>query len=112
MPVFERFDTAVVPFPFAEIPILKRRPVTVLSAASFNAESGATLVAMITTAKATVWPSDIEISDLQSAGLDTPCILRFRLVTIPNDLFVRPLGRLAALDRLRAEGQLARMLLG
>ncbi len=112
LPVFDRFDTAVVPFPFAEVPILKRRPVAVLSAAAFNADHGATLCAMITTAKATAWPSDIALSDLAEAGLDTPCILRFRLITIPNDLFVRGLGRLAPVDRLRTEGQLARMLLG
>lgn len=67
---------------------------------------------MITTAKATAWPSDIILSDLAEAGLDTPCIFRFRLVTIPNDLFVRALGRLSSVDRFRTEGQLAKMLLG
>jgi mRNA interferase MazF len=70
-----------------------------------------TLVAMITTAKETAWPSDISITDLASAGLDRPCVLRFRFQTLPNEIFVRSLGTLSGLDRLACERQLANMLL-
>ena len=110
--IFERFDTVVVPFPFAEQAVLKRRPVVVMSSRAFNAANGATLVAMITTAKASVWPSDIALSDLASAGLNTPCILRWRLTTLPNDLILRALGRLCALDRMACERGMAEMVLG
>lgn len=110
--ICERFDTIVVPFPFAEQPVLKRRPAVVVSSRSFNAENGASLVAMITTAKATFWPSDIELSDLGAAGLQVPCILRMRFVTLPNDLILRGLGRLGAVDRLACERGLAKMLVG
>ena len=50
--IFDRFDTAVVPFPLAEQAVLKRRPVVVMSSRAFNTANGATLVAMVTTAKA------------------------------------------------------------
>ncbi len=52
--IFDRFDTAVVPFPFGEQAVLKRRPVVVMSSRKFNATNGATLVAMITAAKASL----------------------------------------------------------
>ena len=68
--IFERFDTAVVPFPFAEQAVLKRRPVVVMSSRAFNTANGATLVAMITTAKASVWPSDIALTDLAALRLE------------------------------------------
>lgn len=110
--ICDRFETVVVPFPFAELPILKRRPVVVVSSRSFNAENDASLVAMITTAKETHWPSDIALTDLASAGLQTPCILRMRLVTLPNDLILRGLGRLAPVDRLACERGLADLLVG
>lgn len=110
--IFERFQTAVVPFPFADVAVLKRRPVVVLSGAEFNGRNGTTLAAMITTAKQTSWPSDIEIRDLESAGLRTPCVIRMRLVTMPNGLFLRGLGRLGALDRLACERAVAEMLVG
>lgn len=110
--IFDRFDTAVVPFPFAEVAVLKRRPVAILSARNFNVTHGSTLVAMITTAKGTNWPSDIVIRDIVEAGLAVPCILRLRLTTIPNDLILRGIGRLGAPDRMACERAVAQMLLG
>lgn len=107
--ICDRFDTIVVPFPFSDVPVLKRRPAVVLSNARFNRDNAATLVGMITTAKASVWPSDHTIADLPAAGLGQPCIVRWRLATIPNDLIQRKLGRLAAIDRLRCERLLAEM---
>ncbi len=110
--IFDRFDTIIVPFPFAEIPVLKRRPGVVLSSRRFNMENGATLVGMITTAKETNWSSDISIRDLEAAGLNVQCIIRFRLTTIPNDLIQRALGVLGNMDRLQCERGLADMIVG
>lgn len=110
--IFDRFDTAVVPFPFADIPILKRRPVVVLSARAFNAGNGATLVGMITTAKESAWVSDMPIRELDAAGLTIPCIVRWRLATVPNTLILRGLGRLSAVDRLACERGFAEMVAG
>lgn len=67
--ICDRYDLAVVPFPFHEIPVRKRRPVVVLSGRQFNEANGWTVVAMVTTAKETAWTADIAIMDLQSAGL-------------------------------------------
>ena len=110
--IFDRFDTIVVPFPFAEVPVLKRRPSVVLSGRNFNVANGATLVGMITTAKESQWPSDIAIRDLAISGLSVPCIIRLRLTTIPNDLILRALGALSAMDRLQCERGLADMIVG
>jgi mRNA interferase MazF len=110
--ISERFDTIVVPFPFAEMPVVKRRPVVVLSGRQFNATNGATLVGMITTAKDSAWPSDIVIRDLETAGLRQPCIIRMRLLTIPNDLILRSIGALGSLDRLACERAVAEMVVG
>jgi mRNA interferase MazF len=107
--ICDRFDTIVVPFPFSDIPVLKRRPAIVLSNRRFNTDNLSTLVGMITTAKSSEWPSDHRIADLAAAGLAHPCIIRWRLATIPNLLIARPLGRLAAVDRLACERLLAEM---
>ena len=109
--ICDRYDTAVVPFPFAEQPALKRRPVAILSGQRFNESNGATIVAMITTAKATAWPSVILIRDLKSASLNTACVIRWRLATIPNELVLQRLGSLSGLDRLACERELANILL-
>lgn len=109
--ICERYDLAVVPFPFHEIPVRKRRPVVVLSGSQFNQANGWTVVAMVTTAKETSWASDVDIRDLEEAGLKVPCVIRARLQTMPNDIFVRLIGQLGSLDRLACERQLADMLL-
>lgn len=105
--ICERHDVVVVPFPFHEIEVKKRRPALVISSEEFNRSNGWTVVAMITTAKKTSWPSDFAISEMETSGLSLPCIVRFRLQTLPNDTLVRKMGKLAPRDRLKSEAQLA-----
>jgi mRNA interferase MazF len=66
---------------------------------------------MITTAKATSWPSDVVLKDLLSANLPQPCLVRWRLATIPNALILRKLGALAVIDRLACEREFANILI-
>lgn len=109
--ICERYETVVVPFPFADVPVLKRRPAVVLSGPKFNESNSSSVVAMITTAKASSWPSDVALTDLASARLPQSCVVRWRLATIPNDLILRRLGALGPLDRLACEREFASMLL-
>lgn len=96
-------DVAVVPFPFAERPGVKRRPALALSKRSFN-EAGHTIFAMITTRTHAPWPGDVIIEDLDAAGLPRPCIVRLKLFTLDNRLILRRAGSLAERDR-QAVGQ-------
>ena len=92
-------DVSVVPFPFTDIEATKVRPALVISRRSFNAETGSTLVAMITTAKHSTWKSDVAIADLSSAGLRYPSVVRWKIFTLPNELLTRGVGKLAETDR-------------
>lgn len=105
--ICDRYDTIVVPFPFADVPVLKRRPAVVLSGPVFNTNNGASVVAMITTAKASNWPSDVTLEDIDIAGLRQSCIIRWRLATIPNELISNRLGHLSERDRFACEQQFA-----
>ena len=91
-------SVAVVPFPFVDMSVTRRRPALVLSKAAFNDANGQTLLAMITTARRSAWPSDIPISDAATAGLVAASIVRWKIFTLPNDLIVRTIGRLAPKD--------------
>lgn len=97
------WDVVTVPFPFAERAGTKRRPALVLSRQPFN-QAGHTLLAMITSASHAHWPGDTPVTDLASAGLTVPCIVRLKLFTLDNRLIIRRLGRLSA-DDLRAVDQ-------
>ena len=90
-------EVVVVPFPFTDRTGTKRRPALVLSARSFNDRNGHTLMAMITTAKATAWTLDTPF-DWGAVGLSQPCVIRMKLSTVDNRLIVRPLGMLGRAD--------------
>lgn len=92
-------DVAVVPFPFVEVAAEKRRPALILSHAAFNEPHGHSVFAMITTAADSKWPSDIAIEEYQTAGLNRPCVIRWKLFTLPNTFILKRAGRLAASDR-------------
>jgi mRNA interferase MazF len=101
----------VVPFPFSDLPIAKPRPALTLSPELTNAETGQTLMAMITAAARSRWPNDMEISDLGAAGLRHASVVRWKLFTIDNRLIARVAGRLSGADR-EAAAAAARLLIG
>src|SRR5690348_3811334 len=94
----ETWDVVVVPFPFVDAPLSKRRPALVLSSLQFNRAAGHSLLAQITKAKQSSWPGDLKIRH-REAGLPEECIVRMKLFTIDNRLIQKRTGRLAASDR-------------
>jgi mRNA interferase MazF len=104
---YEAFDVVVVPFPFTDRNTTKRRPALVLSShEAFNAASGHLVLAMITSAKNSTWPLDIEIVDLDAAGLPSASVVRMKLFTLDRQLILRKLGRLSERDGAAAAGAL------
>lgn len=96
---YKQFDVVVVPFPFTDTEASKRRPALVLSAdQTFNSPVGHSVMAMITTASRSAWALDVEITDLTSAGLKAPSIVRMKLFTLDHALVRKQIGRLSAVD--------------
>lgn len=92
-------DVVVVPFPFTDLSISKRRPALVLSNEAFNFANQHSILVMITTAAKSSWPSDIQITDLAIIGLPRRSFLRWKVFTLPNGLIQKKLGKLAISDR-------------
>ncbi len=108
---FEAFDVVVVPFPFTDKTTTKRRPALVLSAAgAFNKRVAHCVLAMITSAKNSDWPLDVEIEDLEAAGLPAASIVRMKLFTLDNQLVIRKAGALAPKDRKAVAQALQKLL--
>jgi mRNA interferase MazF len=96
--IFDRFDLVVVPFPFVDSPSIKPRPALILSNRDFNQANGHTVLAMVTRATHTRWPSDHEIEELGPTGLRDPSVVRFKLFTLDNRILQRRIGRLGEAD--------------
>ena len=97
---FEAFDVVVVPFPFTDKSTTKRRPALVLSESkTFNMPIAHCVLAMITSAKNSDLPLDVEIEDIDTAGLPSASIIRMKLFTLDNQLVIRRAGALAPKER-------------
>ena len=103
--ICDPWDVVIVPFPFTETPVVKRRPALVASRTVFN-QAGHTVLAMITTKKQTPWPSDVEIESRGATGLTADCVVRMKLFTLDNRLIVKKIGALSAHDQERCRQQI------
>ncbi len=99
MTTFPPFALVRVPFPFTERQVIKRRPALVLSKPAFQEQSGHLLLAMVTSARNSQWPTDWQIQDLQASGLPQPCVIRFKLFTLDQSLLIGSLGALSEVDQ-------------
>lgn len=53
---------------------------------------------MVTSAKHSAWKNDYELIDLNSAGLESPSIVRQKIFTIDSSLVLNTKGKLATKD--------------
>lgn len=98
--IYESFDVVVVPFPFTESHKTKKRPAVVLSSKkAFNSQAHACILAMITSSLHAPWPGDVEIRDLEPAGLSAKSVIRFKLFTLDHRLIMKNIGKLSAKDQ-------------
>lgn len=97
---FDVFDVVVTPFPFSDRSSEKKRPALILSPfGKFGSAIGTALVVMITIGRASQWPLDVRVDDLDAAGLRLICVVRMKLATLDIRRVERKLGSLAAGDR-------------
>ena len=78
----------------------------VLSKPAFQEQSGHLLLAMVTSARNSQWPTDWQIKDLQAAGLPQPCVVRFKVFTLDQSLLMGSLGALSEVDRQGVQSRL------
>ena len=107
--IFEQFEIAILPFPFVDAPRSKPRPALSSRCNPSIAQNGHTLLAMITTAGHTRWPSDYAILELGPTGLRVGCVVRWKVFTLPNRALHRRLGHLGEPDKEGCRAALARM---
>lgn len=76
MPTFKQGDVVKVPFPYTDRSTRQSRPALVISSGGIEATHGLLWVVMITSAENRGWPGDVSISNLATAGLPAPSVIR------------------------------------
>jgi mRNA interferase MazF len=99
MAIFEVWDIVKVPFPYTDRPVRQRRPALVVAAGEIEAAHGLLWLVMITSAENRGWPDDVSISDLHTAGLPAPSIVRAAKIATADARDAQRLGTLPVADR-------------
>ena len=86
------------------------RPALILSGRQFQQDTGHLLLAMVTSARQSHWPLDWAIQELEGTGLPQPCVVRFKLSTLDEQLMIGALGTLATVDRQAVSERLQQLL--
>ncbi len=111
MVIYRLFDVVVVPFPFTDRNIEKRRPALVLSDHNnFNDITETCVLVMITSAKNLDWPLDARIGSLKKAGLPAPSKVRMKLFTLDSRLIIKKIGSLAFKDQKTVKKSLQKLM--
>lgn len=97
--IYEPFSVVIVPFPFTDKKSQKTRPAIVLSALDFQTDSRHCKLMMITSAGKSGWACDFKLQDLNSAGLQKPCVARLKIFTLDSRLITGKIGELAKVDQ-------------
>ena len=99
MTSYERGAVVLVPFPFSERLVAKKRPAVVVSSDPYHRASNDIVIAQITSKLAvSPRPGDHRIAAWQRAGLVTPSLVRVKLATLDSGLILRRLGTMPASD--------------
>lgn len=97
--LFEAGDVVVVPFPFIDSALAKRRPAVVLSSTAFQKENHAVICGMITSLPTqTNWRGDVVLKFWNKAGLKKPCLFRFKVFTLNDALISGKVGQIQSAD--------------
>ncbi len=76
MIAFEPWDVVKLPFPYTPSSTHEYRPALVIAAGRLETIHDLLWVLMITSAANPAWPMDVPITDLRSAGLPAPSVVR------------------------------------
>jgi mRNA interferase MazF len=99
MPGFDVWDVVRVPFPYTDRPIREYRPALVIGAGGIEKDHGLLWVLMITSASNRGWPGDVEVSNLEVAGLPAASVVRTAKIATIECKEANRIGVLPTSDR-------------
>jgi len=92
-------DVLLVPFPFTDQTITKKRPTIVISSDEYNRQKPDILLIAVTSQVNTRLEfGEMLINDWSKAGLIKPSAIKPIITTLEKPLVIRKLGKLEALD--------------
>lgn len=100
MILYKKWDDILVPFPFTDLTSFKKRPSLIISPDSFNLNEDIVIAFITSNIILFRELTDFKITDIKSAGLPKPSIIRMKFTTISKSIIIKKLGVLSYKDQL------------
>ncbi len=111
MTTYKRGDIILVPFPFSDQTITKKRPAVIISSDNYNKLSADVIIMAITSRTEQVFAiGESLIKDWQKAGLLKPSSIKPAISTIEQRLILKKLGSLSPNDLVSLDQSLRKLL--
>ncbi|MEA5508479.1 type II toxin-antitoxin system PemK/MazF family toxin [Crocosphaera sp. UHCC 0190] len=99
MTTYKFGDILLVPFPFTDQTLKKKRPAVVIISSPYNQQKPDLIIMPITSQiKLPLTLGELQIIDFLSAGLIKPSVIKPIISTIEKSLVIRKLGQLKNID--------------
>ncbi len=95
---YKKWDIVLVPFPFTDLKITKKRPALIISPDDYNKGYDLVILFITSNLDGKKKPGDFLISDWGKSGLPKPSMIRMKFATISKSIVVRKLGKLNKSD--------------
>lgn len=96
--IFKTGDIVLVPFPYTDFQVRKKRPVAIISPNEANKNGDFTAIFITSKIDATPKMGDYKILDWSKAGLPKPSMTRMKFLTISKELILKKIGDLKPND--------------
>lgn len=97
--IYKRWDIVLIPFPFTDFSILKKRPGLIISPNEFN-KQGSDLVITFLTSKmnSSKRIGDYKLQEWEKSNLPKPTMSRMKFATISSKIIIKKIGQLQKND--------------
>ena len=108
--IYNPFDIVLVPFPFTDKNLTKKRPALVLSNTNYQIKTNHLILAMITSAKNSSWDDDFKIKDTQSTGLNIDCVVRYKIFSLDERIILKKIGSISEKEQYQIKENFLKLL--
>ncbi len=96
---YDQWDIVLIPFPFTNLTIAKKRPALIISPSEFNRDLEAVIIMFITSnISAYGRTGDYKIKEWEKAGFPKPSMARMKLATVDKKIIIKKFGHLEDRD--------------
>ncbi len=97
--IYKKWDIVLIPFPFTDFSILKKRPGLIISPDEFNKEGRNLIITFLTSKMNTSKRiGDYKLKEWKKSNLPKPTMSRMKFATISANIVVKNIGRLQKND--------------